>query len=113
MDSVAVSPRVFVLQDDGTKNLVPAMQFGSLEIMLSGRISTYATAPIIDAIKRALKTFTPHDYLLLIGDPLAIGAATAYASYKNGGIVKVLKWDRQERTYYALTMDLGLMKDAS
>jgi len=49
--------------------------------------------------------------LLLIGDPLAIGLAVAVASNANRGKVKLLKWDRQERQYYPLSVNLYGDKD--
>ena len=46
------------------------------------------------------------DYLLLIGDPAAIGVACSIAAYFNRGRFNILKWDRQEGIYYPVEIDL-------
>lgn len=108
MEGLDLKPRVFVVHNDGTKNLLPALDFGSLEVILDDRHhSVYVAQPLVDRIKAALRTFTRNDYLLLIGDPVAIAIASAWAVTKNAGEVKVLKWDRQERRYYELQLDMN------
>jgi hypothetical protein len=44
--------------------------------------------------------------LLLIGDPAIIALAGAIASKMNGGRFKVLKWDRDEKRYYDIEIDI-------
>lgn len=100
-------PRVFVVHDDGQKNLLPALKFGALEPLISGRdAQLYNTGPLVQQLRSKLRTFTKDDFILAVGDPVAIGIATAIAAEFSGGHVKMLKWDRQERMYYALTVDL-------
>lgn len=100
-------PRVFVVQDDGQKNLLPALKFGTIEPLIVGRDSQlYNTGPLVDQLRQKLRSFTKDDFLLTVGDPVAIGIATAVAAEFSGGQIKMLKWDRQERQYYALTVDL-------
>jgi hypothetical protein len=53
-----------------------------------------------------LEKFSYEDYLLLIGDPSAIGIACAVAASKNNGRFKCLKWDKRERRYIPLEVDL-------
>jgi hypothetical protein len=50
--------------------------------------------------------FDDQDYLLCIGDPVAIGLATAVAASRNYGRVKLLKWDRQEHRYYVVKANI-------
>ena len=57
-------------------------------------------------LRRLLKNFNSNDYLLLSGDPSVIGLACAIASDINGGKFKLLKWDRQEKVYYPLEINL-------
>ena len=38
--------------------------------------------------------------LLLYGDPAIIGVVCAVASDMTNGKLQLLKWDRQEKTYY-------------
>jgi len=44
--------------------------------------------------------------LLLIGDPAIIAIAGAVVSDINNGRFKVLKWDRDEKKYYDIEIDL-------
>jgi hypothetical protein len=48
----------------------------------------------------------PHDYLLLMGDPVVIGMATMIASQQTGGVVNLLKFDRQSFDYIPVTIDI-------
>ena len=41
-----------------------------------------------------------------MGDPAIIALAGAVASDVNGGKFKVLKWDRDEKRYYDIEIDL-------
>jgi len=45
--------------------------------------------------------------LLCMGDPTAIGMATAVAARHNRGRVKFLKWDKREFTYYPIEVDIS------
>ena len=53
-----------------------------------------------------LKNFTEDDYLLLNGDPAIIGVTCAIASEMTNGKFKLLKWDRQEKTYYPIEINI-------
>jgi hypothetical protein len=53
-----------------------------------------------------LKDFTPKDYLLLTGDPAIIGVACSIVSDMTNGKYNLLKWDKQERRYYPIEIDL-------
>ena len=46
------------------------------------------------------------DYLLLTGDPAIIGVACSIASDITNGKYNLLKWDRQERKYYPIKINL-------
>ena len=57
-------------------------------------------------LRKELSTFCDDDYLLLIGDPAIIALAGAVVSEMNRGKFKVLKWDRDEKRYYDIEIDL-------
>jgi|TARA_R110001592_G_scaffold137540_3_gene355525 hypothetical protein len=57
-------------------------------------------------MKKLLRGYTEEDYLLLIGDPAAIGVACSIAAQYNNGRYNILKWDRQEGIYYPVEIDL-------
>ena len=46
------------------------------------------------------------DYLLLTGDPAIIGVACSIVSDITGGKYNLLKWDKQERKYYPIEINL-------
>ena len=97
---------VYILQEAPGKNLVPAQKYGELELLLPARTNLmFSTGPEIQKLKNKLIDFSDEDYLLLVGDPAAIGLCCAIAASINGGF-SVLKWDRQEMTYYPVTFDI-------
>jgi hypothetical protein len=86
---------VFVIQDSG-KNLLPAREFGKLQVMLTGKETTeHATLKI----EEHLAFMRPDDYLLLIGNPLFIAIASAKAFDQCDGSVNFLLWEREEYRY--------------
>ena len=88
-------------------NVRSAEKFGDLKIMLSDRKQMIlASGPLTFELQKHLKDFNDNDYLLLIGDPAIIGLCCAIASDFNNGKFKVLKWDRNDKRYYDLEIDL-------
>lgn len=89
---------VYVLQDDGTKNLLPARRFGKV-ITFTGRDMPTFNQTWVDTLESWLADYKPYrDHLLLIGDPVLIAMAGAIIGRKWDN-VQLLKWDRQERCY--------------
>jgi len=88
-------------------NVRSAEKFGDLKIMLPDRKQMIlASGPLTFELQKHLKDFNDNDYLLLIGDPAIIGVCCAIAADINNGKFKVLKWDRIDRKYYDLEIDL-------
>ena len=86
-------PVVYVIQElPGTSigrpkfNIMGALKYGKLKVLL--------------------KDYTSKDYLLLSGDPAVIGLACSIVSDINNGKFNLLKWDRQEKLYYPLEINL-------
>ena len=50
--------------------------------------------------------FKQDDYLLLTGDPAIIGVACSIVSDMTNGKYNLLKWDKQERQYYPIEINL-------
>ena len=105
---------VFVIQDiPGTKvgapkiNIIGATQFGDLKVLLPEN-SQIILSPsyVIQTLKQKLKEYTKEDYLLLTGDPAIIGVACSIVSDITNGKYNLLKWDKQERKYYPVEIDL-------
>jgi len=105
---------VYVIQDiPGTRigapkiNIVGATQFGQLKVLLPENSQIILSpAYVITTLKQKLKDYKPKDYLLLTGDPAIIGVACSIVSDLTNGKYKLLKWDKQERRYYPVEIDL-------
>ena len=101
------SMTVFVVQEVVGKNILSAEKYGDLELLLpEGSQLVLSTAPTVRRLKSKLKDFSDDDYLLLMGDPSAIGIACAVASSHNRGRFKCLKWDKREYKYYPVEVNL-------
>ena len=97
---------VYVLQEMG-RNIRSAEKFGDLKVVLpDNKQIVLSSGPLTFKLKHELKDFNDNDYLLLMGDPAIIALAGAVASDVNGGKFKVLKWDRDEKRYYDIEIDL-------
>ena len=105
---------VYVIQDiPGTKigapkiNIVGATQYGQLKVLLPENSQIILSpAYVISTLKQKLKDYKSNDYLLLTGDPAIIGVACSIVSDITNGKYKLLKWDKQERRYYPVEIDL-------
>ena len=105
---------VYVIQDiPGTKvgtpkiNIIGATQFGNLRVLLPEN-SQIILSPnyVITTLRQKLKEYTIRDYLLLTGDPAIIGVACSIVSDITNGKYNLLKWDKQERRYYPVEINL-------
>tara|TARA_X000001388_G_scaffold52935_1_gene38638 strand:- start:247 stop:615 length:369 start_codon:yes stop_codon:yes gene_type:complete len=66
----------------------------------------FSPGPLIYKLRKGLKNYTSDDYLLLTGDPAIIGVACSIVSDITNGKYNVLKWDKQERKYYPIEINL-------
>ena len=66
----------------------------------------FSPGPLVYKLRQGLKSFTKKDYLLLTGDPAIIGVACSIVSDITNGKYNLLKWDKQERKYYPIDIDL-------
>ena len=99
-------PIVYVVQEARNRNLLPAAKYGEIQVLLPPGNVAFSAYPSIKRLQSGLKSFGDNDYLLLMGDPAAIAMAGAVAADSNRGKMKLLKWDRQEMTYYVIDVDL-------
>jgi helix-turn-helix protein len=98
---------VYVVQECEGKNLLPAMKYGDIRILLESNAQVgFSAGQVTRQLDFRLSKFNDNDYLVLIGDPVIIGIAVAMAGKWNQGRVNVLKWDRQERMYYPVSINL-------
>ena len=105
---------VYVLQElPGTRigrpkfNIMGDSKYGKLKVLLKEDTQIILSpGPVIFELRRLLKDYNSNDYLLLSGDPAIIGLACTIASDINSGRFNLLKWDRQEKVYYPLEINL-------
>lgn len=97
---------VYVVQEVQGRNTISARQFGDMTVLLPDGEIVLSPGPTVRKLKRRLQDFSDTDYLLLMGDPVAIGIACMVAGEANQGRVKLLKWDRQNHCYYPVNVDV-------
>ena len=107
-------PTVYVIQDiPGTRagnpkiNILGAAEYGVFKFLLPEFSQIiFSPGPLIFKLRQSLKNYRPNDYLLLTGDPAIIGVACSIVSDITNGKYNLLKWDKQERKYYSITINL-------
>ena len=107
-------PKVYVLQElPGTKagtpkiNIMSASKFGEFRFLLPEFSQIiFSPGPLIFKLRNLLKEYTIKDYLLLTGDPAIIGVACSIVSEFTNGKFNLLKWDKQDRLYYPIKINL-------
>ena len=88
-------------------NIMGASEYGKFKFLLPEFSQIiFSPGPLIFKLRKALKNFKKEDYLLLTGDPAIIGVACSIVSDMTSGNYKLLKWDRQERKYYPIEINL-------
>ena len=105
---------VYVIQEiPGTRdgkpkiNVMGASKYGRFKFLLPEMSQMiFSPGPLIFKLRKGLNNFKKKDYLLLTGDPAIIGVACSIMSDITGGKFKLLKWDKQERKYYPIEINL-------
>ena len=88
-------------------NIVGAQKYGDFKFLLSEFSQMiFSPGPLIYKLRKGLKDFKEKDYLLLTGDPALIGVACSIVSDITNGKFNILKWDKQERQYYPIEINL-------
>ena len=107
-------PTVYVIQEiAGTRagnpkiNIMGAANYGQFKVLLPEFSQIiFSPGPLIYKLRQGLKEYKKKDYLLLTGDPAIIGVACSIVSDITGGKYNLLKWDKQERKYYPIEINL-------
>ena len=105
---------VYVIQEiAGTRegrpkiNIMGAAQYGVFKFLLPEMSQMiFSPGPLIFKLRKGLKDYRQKDFLLLTGDPAIIGVACSIVSDMTNGKYNLLKWDKQERKYYAIEINL-------
>ena len=115
MNKAEKQPIVYVIQEiPGTKagtpkiNIMSASKYGRFKFLLPEFSQIiFSPGPLIFKLRNLLKNYTTQDYLLLTGDPAIIGVTCSIVSNLTNGKYNLLKWDKQERQYYPITINLN------
>jgi len=103
---------VFISQDAEGRNFLPAADYGRLQLILPATAQVVLTArPALGKLRYALRNFTDEDLLLLSGDPIIMALAVTVALNANMGRARLLKWDRFQKAYYEVAVDLNEVED--
>jgi len=105
---------VYVIQEiAGTRegrpkiNIMGAAHYGKFKFLLPELSQIiFSPGPLIFKLREGLKNYKTQDFLLLTGDPAIIGVACSIVSDITNGKYKLLKWDKQERKYYPIEINL-------
>ena len=105
---------VYVIQEiAGTRdgrpkiNIMGAAEFGTFKFLLPELSQIiFSPGPLIFKLRKGLQNYRQQDLLLLTGDPAIIGVACSIVSDITNGKYQLLKWDKQERKYYPLQINL-------
>tara|TARA_R100001591_G_scaffold25617_3_gene35591 strand:- start:299 stop:661 length:363 start_codon:yes stop_codon:yes gene_type:complete len=105
---------VYVIQElPGTRagapkiNIMSAKEYGDFNFLLPEFSQIiFSPGPLVFKLRKLLKDYTPEDYLLLTGDPAIIGVACSIVSEMTNGKYNLLKWDKQDRVYYPIKINL-------
>ena len=108
------SPVVHVIQHiPGTAegrpkiNIMGAANYGKFKFLLPELSQIiFSPGPLIFKLRKSLARYRKRDFLLLTGDPAIIGVACSIVSDITNGKYNLLKWDKQERKYYSIEIDL-------
>jgi len=88
-------------------NILGAQKFGQIVTVLPEKSQIILSpGPLIQKLRTMLKDYTTDDYLLLSGDPAIIGVTCSIVCDITNGKFNLLKWDRQEKTYYPIEVDI-------
>lgn len=88
-------------------NILGAQKYGDIVTLLPEYSQMILSpGPLIHKLRTLLKNITSDDYLLLSGDPAIIGVTCSVVADLTNGKYKLLKWDRQEKTYYPIEVDI-------
>ena len=107
-------PIVYVIQEiAGTKdgkpkiNILGAAEYDTFKFLLPELSQMiFSPGPLIFKLRKGLRDYTTKDHILLTGDPAIIGVACSIVSDITHGKFNLLKWDKQERKYYPIHINL-------
>lgn len=100
-------PTVYIIQDSIGKNYIPALKYGAIKFLVpQSERQLNDLNGTIKEIDGLLVDFSPDkDFVIPTGDPALIALVGGYLMLKYERLT-ILRWDRQERVYVPVTLDL-------
>ena len=99
---------VYLIQENPYISVLSANEYGKIVTLFeNGTQIMFSPQPAIRKLKRKLRNFNDEDHLLMMGDPAAMGIACCVASEMNRGKFKILKWDKMQKRYYSVQINLN------
>lgn len=96
-------PKVYVIQNVSQKNILPAREFGEIEVILTEKEENEEATRILTNTLTGIK---PEDFILLIGSPIYIGIACHVGLTVLNGKLSVLVWDKKHFKYNSQVISL-------
>lgn len=90
--------KVYIIQDLGNFNFLPAEDYGEVVACLTARVSYYAMNRAFTQLHHALRNLGPDDWIVPTGHPALIAYA-GYVMAKRTGRLRMLVWDNQTKKY--------------
>lgn len=106
-------PTVFVVQEQPKFDISPALKFGDIKTILPPGDTNFSYQFIVQKLHAALSEMAEDDYLLLTGDPVAIGLTVAIASQyvEPNQPIKMLKWLQREMRYLPISVNIDQVEE--
>jgi hypothetical protein len=88
-------------------DLSPAKEYGTMVCLLPpGALFWQALEDTQKVLAEKLASYSEKDYILALGDPVAIAAAVLQAAQASGGKVNVLKFDKPSQRYFPFPLKI-------
>ena len=79
-----------------------AERHGEIEYCLSPNEHPFNLESVLGALHESLSGFSDTDHLILVGNPILLGSASAIAAHYNEGRVKFLQWSAKQNDYIVI-----------
>lgn len=76
-----------------------AQALGQLVFMLEPNAHPFNQSAVVGTFHKFLNEYSDDDYLILVGNPILLGMATAIAASYNSGRVNFLQWSPKGERY--------------
>lgn len=90
--------KVYITQDLGRINYLPAEEYGELEVVIEGRVSHLGLKRSMTRMQDAMREITKEDWIIPSGHPALIALAGHIMANRTGHI-RILAWDGQTSQY--------------